>query len=152
MLQPSHQERVYSNHIIHGICSMNEKTAHSELPGVVQLWSGWFIGVAAWGLHLFLSYALVEWYCVNPTVLQPATVKIGLHGLTIICFALALYGGRLVWRIHRTLQVNGEEVSNGGRGWVRSRFMTCGGIMLTGFMAVLILVEGIPNFVFEPCL
>lgn len=128
-----------------------ERGKEKELPTASRLWAGWLVAVAAWGLHLFASYGLVELYCRNQGIASAASIKLILHGLTGLCFLLAFYGGWLAWRTDQSL-AHGLKEDGGDPGWQRSRFMARSGIMFSGFLAVVILVQGLPNLVFEPCL
>lgn len=132
---------------------MTEQRASTEreLPTARRLWAGWLIGAAAWGLHLFLSYGLVELYCRNQEIATAASIKFILHSLTGACFFLAAYGGWLAWRTDHRLHDHASE-EGGDPGIQRSRFMARSGIMFSAFLAIIILVQGMPNLVFEPCL
>ncbi len=122
---------------------------NSKSIGAGRLWAAWFIAIAAWGLHLFASYSLVEWHCRNPQTLSDITTKIMLHSLTVFCFLLALSAGGLAWRSIRTLRERKNSLSN--TFFTRSRFMATSGILLSLFLAVIILVQGLPNLVLPPC-
>lgn len=132
---------------------MSEQRASNEreLPTASRLWAGWLVAVAAWGLQLFLSYGLVELYCRNQGIATPATIKLILHGLTGGMFILAFYGGWLAWRTEQSL-AQGMKDEGSGTGVQRSRFLARSGIMFSAFLAAVILVQGLPNLVFEPCL
>lgn len=131
---------------------MNPDKAEREqtgeaMPGTGVLWLGWFIGIFAWVIHLFGSYTLVEWYCANPGVLQSSTVKMILHGTTLVTFAMAIYGVWLTWTLWKRCRgYDGDATLR------RIVFMARSGCFMNAAMAVLIAVEGIPNFVYPVCL
>ncbi|MCW8193915.1 hypothetical protein F6455_03835 [Proteobacteria bacterium 005FR1] len=122
------------------------KQNESPLPGTGVLWLGWFIGIVAWVLHLSISYSLVEWHCQNPGVLQSSTLKLILHGTTLATLALAIAGIWLTW-------TNWQRCRGGSGDTTVHRiiFMARSGCFMNVAMAVLIVVEGIPNFVFPVC-
>lgn len=126
-----------------------QKTEDVKPLGTSRLWAGWFIAITAWGLHLFLSYSLVEWYCRNTEAISGGNAKFLLHSLTALCFLLALYGGWLAWSSMRQLQNRKSGLDN--TLFTRSRFMAKSGILLSLFLAVIILVQGLPNLVLPPC-
>lgn len=126
-----------------------QKTEDTKPVGAGRLWAGWFIAIAAWGLHLFASYSLVEWYCRNAEAISSVSAKIILHSLTALCFLLALYGGWLAWSSVRQLQNRRNALDN--TFFTRSRFMAKSGILLSLFLAVIILVQGLPNLVLPLC-
>lgn len=122
------------------------KQVDNRLPGTGILWLGWMVGIVAWGIHLFASYTLVEWYCQNSEVLQSSTAKLILHGISIATLAIAIYGIFLTWRLWRRWRTNGSTTLQ------RIAFMAQSGLLMNMFMAVLIVVEAIPNFVYPICL
>ncbi|HEV7368107.1 hypothetical protein [Arenibaculum sp.] len=106
------------------------------------LWLGWGIGPAAWALHQNVSYALVPALC-------EAGDGAWLHLVTAVALALAAAALLLSWRNWR----------RAGRGWpgpeggpaARSRFMAFAGMMIAALSLAGIAVEGIPNFILDPC-
>jgi hypothetical protein len=117
-----------------------------SLPGTGVLWLGWFIGIFAWAIHLFASYALVEWHCQNPEVIQMSTAKLILHLISLGTLGMAVYGIHLTWSLwHRH---RGSAADTTRR---RIVFMARGGFLVNMFMAVLILVEALANFIHPVC-
>lgn len=115
----------------------------NDRPSTLKLWSGLGVPVLAWGLHLFLSYGLVEWYCENVGYLEVSTVKWLLHALTVAALVLGLWGVWLNWR-------NRQQLKRGTKGG-RAMFMVNGGLILGPFLMVVIVVQGLPNLVLMPC-
>lgn len=124
-----------------------EKDNNRYCPKAGQLWAGWLVAAAAWGLHLLVSYGLVELVCKKPAILETVWVEIILHGLTILFFLLALSGAALGWHISRRLRTERKPSDHG-----RSKFMATSGILLSLFFATVILVQGLPNMVLPTCL
>jgi uncharacterized membrane protein len=106
-------------------------------------WGPWLLGAAAWGAHLGISYGMVEWYCRNADALQPSSIKLLLHGTTLVCFVLAVTS---VWLGYRHVRMLNAKAVH------RNRFMAKTGMLISLFFALLIAVQGLPNLVFEPCL
>ncbi len=110
--------------------------------GIVTLWFGFLAGPAAWFLHLNISYSLVRLICVRGGFWL-------LHLTTLVTLVLAAAG---VWVAWRSWQRLGEpEVTKGSGTLGRSRFMALGGITLSGFFLLTILVAWIPDFLLDPC-
>lgn len=128
----------------------NARDQSQVLPNRRRLWSGWFLAVFAWILHLSVSYGLVEWFCRNRAALSEAWLAVLLHGTTIATLGLALFGAWLAWNNYRTLVR--LPAAEAGPATKRSLFMAQSGIWTSLFFAVLIAVEGIPNLMVPPCL
>lgn len=109
---------------------------------MLRLWAGWMVATVAWILHLSISYSLVEWYCRNSEVLEAQTVKMMLHAVTGLSFLLAVFGAWFAWRTRKRLRAEPGL----------SEFMAGSGVWYSLFLAVVILVEGIPNMVIPTCL
>jgi hypothetical protein len=107
------------------------------------LWSGWVVGPAAWSLHLMASYLLVEWVCLTDN-------EWALHAVTLATALLSAAGAWVAWR----------QWTLAGRRWPgagiqraeRIRFMTVVGLLLSVLSTLIILAEGIPNFIIGACL
>jgi hypothetical protein len=105
------------------------------------LWVGWLAGPVAWTLHLMVSYLLVEWVCATGNVWT-------LHAVTVATALLAAVGASVAWR----------QWAAAGRAWPRSgggrspdRFLAVGGLIISAFSTLIILAEGIPNFILSAC-
>ncbi|WP_336273644.1 hypothetical protein [Vreelandella indica] len=107
------------------------------------LWAGWVVGPMAWALHLLGSYMLVPWVCATGHHWT-------LHASTLVALAISLIGGWIAWR---QWGVVGRQWPGGSdRRTSRIRFMSAGGLILSVLSALLIVVEGIPNFFLGACL
>lgn len=110
--------------------------------GIAALWFGMFAGPASWYIHLNASYALVRKICETGDVWL-------LHLTTLVTLLPALAGLVVAWRSWRRLGEPDSTVGGGALG--RSRFMALGGIALSGFFVLVLLVAWIPDFVIQPC-
>lgn len=119
-------------------------------PGSLRLWAGWLLPVAGWVLHLYSSFLLVDWYCHNDTGMSPSSLLLLLHGATILALAVALAGVFIAWRCLRALEPAGKE-EEGGVAFSRSRFLAWGGIILSVYLSVIIVLQGWANFFVVPC-
>lgn len=100
--------------------------------GLFRLWAGWVLGPVAWALHLVGSYLLVGWVCSSGGYWA-------LHALTLATLALALLGALLSWR---------GRTADGAPG----RFISTGGVVVALASGLVVVVEGIPNFILDACL
>lgn len=105
---------------------------------LLALWGGWVIGPVAWALHLMVSYLLVQPVCRGGGVAA-------LHAVTMATLLMALGGMALSWR-----QLPGREAASSRID--RTRFLACGGVLISALSAAVILLEGVPNFMLSPCL
>lgn len=110
--------------------------------GLAVLWFGLVAGPAAWFMHLNVSYSLVRLICRTGEIWL-------LHVATLATLALAALG---VWAAWRSWAIAGRSVINRAGGTMaRSRFMALGGIVLSGFFLVVILLAWLPGLMLDPC-
>lgn len=123
---------------------MNGETAlrFSRPRGIVALWVGWIIGPVAWLLDLVISYTLVPWVCRTENYVV-------LHLVTVAALLLVAGGAYLAWRGWQ--RAGWEQSSTAERTIPRSRFLAAGGIMLNVFFFLIILAQGIANFMLDAC-
>lgn len=110
--------------------------------GIAALWFGFLAGPAAWYLHLNISYSLVRLVCLHG------------HGwlLHLTTLAMLALAGAGVWVAWRSWDRIGEpEVTSGPGTLGRTRFMALGGIALSGFFLLIILLAWLPDFFLHPC-
>lgn len=117
-------------------------------PGTVALWGGWGLAAAGWALHLGVSYGMVEWYCHSDTGMSPDTIYRALNATTLVSVSLALLGIILAWRNARR---TAPENTATPEGFERKRFMAIAGMLLSLLFLGIILMQGLPNFILEPC-
>lgn len=111
--------------------------------GVAALWAGVLGGPAVWFLHLVVSYSLVRYVCFTGAMwLMHLTTVVGLvavGGVTWLAWSNWGYAGR-------------PRNGRGGGTEGRTRFMALLGVPFAIFSLLLIVVQGISNFVIEPCI
>lgn len=114
----------------------------SRKKGIFALWTAWFIGPTAWMLHLNISYLAVPWICVT------GNYRV-LHLITAAALLLTAGGAFIAWRSWR--QAGRERP--GAADWTvsRSHFMAIGGLSLNGLFFLIILAQGIANFMVDAC-
>lgn len=96
----------------------------------------------AWLLELQLHYMLVPWACLTGE-------HFVLHLITIGALLIAALGGALAWQGWRQ---SGRVWPDGSGGVApRSRFMAVMGLLLSLLFFFVILAQGIPIFVLNPC-
>jgi putative membrane protein len=112
-----------------------ETPAHPPVAGSV-LWFALFGGVAAWVVHLGASYLLVPVACRAgaPAILHALTVAMGLIATSAVAAG---------WRSARRLAADPA--------WHRPAFMARLGILVSGFFLMVILAEGVPRVLQDPC-
>lgn len=102
------------------------------------------LSVAAWGLHLFVTYSLVEWHC-RTLALEDITVKVILYAVTAVLFLVAAF----CTMISRTkVQKEEKQISKKKEGLFSLTFTT----WLSGFLSAVILVQGLPVFLVSLCI
>jgi hypothetical protein len=110
--------------------------------GVARLWYGLLAGAAAWKLQLVVNYAVVPWACWH-------RVEFVNHLASFAMAALALSGAWVAWGSWKATGEGWDTDPGGVLG--RSRFMALGGMALSGFLALVILGQWIPNLMLSPC-
>ncbi|MEH6388132.1 MULTISPECIES: hypothetical protein [Pseudomonas] len=114
-------------------------------PGVLALTAGWGLAVAAWGLHLAISYSIVEWYCNRGGDYAPQSISLVLNIVALCMLILAGAGLYLAGRNLRAVRQLGHEASS------RSRFLATGGPLISVLMLGVIVMQSVPNLVLSPC-
>jgi hypothetical protein len=107
------------------------------------LWFAFLGGPIAWSAHLLSSYPLVSVACRMQTTMP-------LHAITVVTAAIAAGAAATGWIAHRRVRAGGP----GGLGdaYGRARFMAIGGIVMGIFFTYVILIEGLPPILQDPCL
>lgn len=115
----------------------------SQPRGIVRLWAGLLLAPAAWAVQMGISYALVPALC-RADAGRTAIYVVGFAGLAV---ALAgLYFAFLNWR-------------DAGKGWRatgkkavdRARFMAVTGLLLGGYVTVIIVLQLALSFGLDHC-
>jgi hypothetical protein len=125
-------------------------TEHYESPlepaSLVSLWFSALGGPLAWILHNVGSYWAATVLCSLPGQ------ELVVHGVTVITALVALATALVGWRIRTRLKgatdwPDAHRISKG-----RALFMAGYGVISGIFFFIVILAEGIPGFLIEPCL
>lgn len=142
-------------------------TASGEAPHPLRFRIGFGLlgGMAAWALHLGVSYFAVPWVCAR----DAGGV---LHALTVAAGALAAAATWAAWSAWRRMEEGPpapevfdpevavretepgpEGVALAGRGGALGPFLALSGLVLSGFFLALILLEGLPVLLqADPCM
>ncbi len=105
------------------------------------LWTGIMAGPFLWFLQQQLCFVLVPGVCGHGGV-------IWLHTVTLVCLAGTVVAGLVASRYWRRESRRPDPTA----GQQRVRFMSALGILSSLFFAALIIAQGIPNFLLDPCL
>jgi hypothetical protein len=100
----------------------------------VRLWVAALAGPLAWTAHNLLSAALVSAACAWP---QGVAV---LHAITALTVAMALAGALVGAQLYVATTTDG------------ARFVGGASSLMGALFALVIMAEGIPNFLLDPCL
>jgi len=123
---------------------MPEETSEyfNQPGGLVSLWAGALAGPIAWALSQQVTYLLATLDCSYGR-------DFPLSPVMVATLLLALGGGALSWRNWRRA---GEGLPDEGRGTLsRSRFLAAGGLLISGFSALMIVAEWLPIFFYRQC-
>jgi hypothetical protein len=108
----------------------------------VALWTGILAGPVAWLLQMQTGFALVPWACATGHVFV-------LHLVTLAGLLIAAAGALVAWRDWRRF---GKEWPKGKGGrQMRRRFMAVLGLLTSVLFFFVILAQGIPSFILNPC-
>src|SRR5690606_9900923 len=110
-------------------------------PRIYRLWAGVLLAPVAWAVHLCVIYAMSSFVC-TPPVLWPFYLSSG------VALLVALAGGWTAWGVWKRTEDEPEEAPTSR---ARGRFMTLGGLLMTGLFVIAILAQTIPMFLLEPC-
>lgn len=124
-----------------------EDVPPTDNPSVRTIWWCSGLAVVAWGLHLFVSYSLVEWYCRNQETMSNASMKLLLHGLTLALGLVAV----ACTVVSRNYSSRLKREKGGSQKAGRAKFMASFSTVFCGSMVAIILVQGIPNWVVALC-
>ncbi len=112
-------------------------------PARKAAWWCFILAAAAWALHLFISYGLVEWHC-RRLLFEHAALKTGLYVLTGALFLLAL-GCAVVCR--RCIRRQARHPQAAEQGLFALRLA----MLLSALFAATIFVQGFPLFLVTLC-
>jgi hypothetical protein len=123
---------------------MSESHEEQVAGGRIQpmLWYGIFGSIVAWKLQMVTNYALYPYLCWH-------RLEIVNHVLSLIFFAMALSAAFVAWRAWQHMGEHTDLAQGGVIG--RSRFMAVSGILLSLYLALVILGQWIPNVILSAC-
>jgi tetrahydromethanopterin S-methyltransferase subunit C len=107
------------------------------------LWFALLGGPVAWSAHLLASYPLVSVACQLGTATP-------LHAITLLTAAVAAAAG--VTGALALRRVSAAGPGGLGDAFARARFMGLAGTIAGAFFTFVILVEGLPPLLHDPCL
>ncbi|HEY0526531.1 MAG TPA: hypothetical protein VGD08_24265 [Stellaceae bacterium] len=121
---------------------MERSTAKKPLFATDDVsWTCLFAGPVAWFLDQEVSYVLVPWSCDTGHLLPT-------HIVSLAALLLAITGGVLGWRDwSRRRRTSSEEGDADGR----AHFLALTGMLMCALFGLVILVEGVAKFYFDPC-
>jgi hypothetical protein len=106
------------------------------------LWAGVLAGPLATLTQLQVNYALVLWACGTGR-------EWALHLAALSALLVTVAAGLLSWRNWRRAGAGWED---DGAGVVpRSRFMAAVGVLISALIALVVIAQWIPIFVYGPC-
>lgn len=108
----------------------------------LRLWFGIVAGPTAWFAHVSVSYAVAAHAC------QPGREWL-FHATTAATLALAAAGIWAAWRAWPGRDSTGEPASLSSH--ARQRFMALAGVVLGLSFLLVIVVQAVPNLVFDRC-
>jgi len=109
-------------------------------PGLLAQSLALYPGAVLWGIQLWLGYGLVNVACGHG--LRPL-----LHLVPFVFGILTALTILSSYRQMRQLQAAAAE----GHARERARFLAMAGVVANAFFLLLIVIGGIPTFVFDPC-
>ena len=132
----------------------NEQTRRDALG----LWTGILTGPILWFTHQQLCFTVVPWACDHGGVFW-------LHAATLLCLAGTAIAGLAASDYRRREDTSSTEAerraesieSEQAAGFYRTagehrvRFMAVLGVFSSLFFALMIIAQGIPNFIIDPC-
>jgi hypothetical protein len=118
------------------------RTDVPDAPEIRNLWIGVLLAPIVFLIDLELAYALVPTACSTRS-------RLPVHLVHLACLLLVLFGWAIAWRCWKATGAT-WPVEEGGP-LARSRFMAGLGLLLSGFIALVIVAMWIPSFILDPC-
>lgn len=122
--------------------TVDNRTSLPDAGETRALWTGVLLPPIAFLINLEVAYALVPAACSSRNTLA-------LHLVHLVCLGLVLLGGLTAWRCWKAMGATWPS-EEGGR-LARSRFMAAIGVLLSGFVALVVVADWIPSFMLDPC-
>lgn len=122
--------------------------AAPELPGKIALWAGWVLPMLGWAAQLMAGYLIVEFYCQRPGDVAPQSISIALGLLTVGSLLAVLAGLGMGLRNRRRLA---DATAANAVAFARARFLCRMGLLLGLFLGALVVMQGLPILILDPC-
>jgi hypothetical protein len=113
-----------------------------DAGAIRALWTGVLLPPIVFLIHLEVAYALVPKACSSRSTLA-------LHLVHLVCLGLVLLAGLIAWRCWKA--TGATWPGEGGGPLARNRFMAGIGVLMSGFVALVVLADWIPSFMLNPC-
>lgn len=120
---------------------MGEKEPKSDFSQTdKKLILAFVLVIAAWALHLNLSYVLMPESCENRS-------KLLLHAITGGCLVVVMIAAMIAWRTHATTILLSETLPSAAR----TKWMAMLIVALAAGVMVVIVAQEIPNLILRSC-
>ena len=114
----------------------------SQTGGQLLLWTGVLLAPVVWATQMEINYLLVPYACMTGH-------RVALYLVTLAALILAAAGGFIAWRNWQ--EAGREWPDDAGDARTRSRFMAVLGLLTSSMFFLVILAQGIPDFILHPC-
>lgn len=114
----------------------------SQTSSQLLLWTGVLLAPIVWATQMEINYTLVPYACMTGH-------RVALYLVTLVALILAAMGGFISWRNWQ--EAGREWPSDAGDARTRSRFMGVLGLLSSAIFFLVILAQGIPDFILHPC-
>jgi hypothetical protein len=122
------------------MAELDKTVRRREAPGLV--WWTMFAGPVAWAFDLGVSYVLAQHTCSTGH-------HYVLHAITVVCAMIALSGFAAGWAAYNALPEEARE--EGARPVDRAHFQVLFGIVFSLGFTVVIVAQGVPRWILNPC-
>jgi hypothetical protein len=119
-----------------------DATYFSSTRSMWGLWTGILAAPVAWFAQLEGNYIIASQLC-------PDDAQLPLHVVTLAALVITIGGAAIAWSNWRRAGTSWPDDSGGPT--ARGRFMAALGLLLSGIFFLVIMAQGIPNFMFDPC-
>ena len=120
-----------------------EANAAKELKSGItigELWAGVLVGPFAALMQLQINYALVLWSCSHRSTWP-------LHLVSVMALFLTSVAGLLSFRVWQRISIKEDAAGPAAR----SRLMSAVGVLISALMALWIIAQWFPIFLYDPC-
>jgi len=114
----------------------------AKTSGQLLLWTGVLLAPIVWATQMEINYLLVPYACMSGH-------RVALYLVTLVALVVAATGGFVAWRNWQ--EAGGELPDDAGDARTRSRFMGVLGLLTSAMFFLVILAQGIPDFILHPC-